>query len=94
MVTTGTGGPVRTWRDGPIRIIRIDRPHVRNAVDRQTALALGAAWELFEREEDARVGVLTGGDAVFSAGADLTDLEGLAPASKERTALSASPAAW
>jgi enoyl-CoA hydratase len=79
MVTTDTGGPVRTWRDGPVRIIRIDRPHVRNAVDRETALALGAAWELFEREEDARVGVLTGGDEVFSAGADLTDLEGLAP---------------
>jgi len=79
MVTTGTGGPVRTGRDGPVRIIRIDRPHVRNAVDRETALALGAAWELFEREEDARVGVLTGGDEVFSAGADLTDLEGLAP---------------
>jgi enoyl-CoA hydratase len=79
MVTTGISGPVRTWRDGPVRIIRLDRPHMRNAIDRQTALALGAAWELFEREEDALVGVLTGGDEVFSAGADLSDLEGLAP---------------
>jgi len=83
MVTTDTASdpdaPVRTWRDGPVRILRIDRPHVRNAVDRRTALALGAAWELFESEEDARVGVLTGGDEVFSAGADLKDLEGLAP---------------
>jgi hypothetical protein len=33
MVTTGTGGPVRTWRDGPVRIIRIDRPHVRLGLD-------------------------------------------------------------
>lgn len=71
--------PVRTWRDGPVRIVRIDRPRVRNAVDRRTALALGAAWDLFEQEEDARVGVLTGDNEVFSAGADLTDLEALAP---------------
>ena len=44
-----TDGPVRTWRDGPVRIVRIDRPRVRNAVDHRTALALGAAWDLFER---------------------------------------------
>lgn len=71
--------PVRTWREGPVRILRIDRPRVRNAVDHRTAAALGVAWDLFEREEDARVGILTGGDEVFSAGADLTDLDGLAP---------------
>ena len=77
--TDETDGPIRTWRDGPVRIIRIDRPRVRNAVDHEAALALGAAWDLFEREEEARVGVLTGDDEVFSAGADLTDLAGLAP---------------
>ena len=38
------------------------------------------AWLAFAADEEARVGVLTGGDDVFSAGADLTDVDGLAPA--------------
>jgi len=72
--------PVRTWREGAVQVVRIERPERRNAVDRRTAEALGAAWAAFERDPEALVGVLTGGDAAFSAGADLTDLEGLAPA--------------
>jgi enoyl-CoA hydratase len=72
--------PVRTWREGAVQIVRIERPERRNAVDRRTAAALGAAWAAFERDSTALIGVLTGGDAVFSAGADLTDLAGLAPA--------------
>lgn len=70
---------VITERDGPVFIVRIQRPEVRNAIDRATALALRAAWEEFERDGDLRVGILTGGDEVFSAGADLRDVEGLAP---------------
>lgn len=70
--------PVLIRDDGPVRIIQIDRPQVRNAVDEQTAGALRAAWRDFDADENARVGILTGGDAVFSAGADLGDLAGLA----------------
>lgn len=67
------------YQEGPVYVIRINRPQVRNAIDHQTALALRAAWQAFAADEEARVGILTGGDEVFSAGADLRDLDGLAP---------------
>jgi len=73
-------GPVYVRRQGPVTVIRIDRPAVRNAVDAETAAALRRAWLAFDRDDEARVGILTGGDDVFSAGADLNALDGLAPA--------------
>ncbi len=74
----GPGAPVQVSADGPVRILRIHRPEVRNAVDARTALALRAAWQAFEADPDARVGILTGGEDVFCAGADLKDLDALA----------------
>lgn len=66
-------------QDGPVRIIQINRPHVRNAINKQAAQALKIAWKAFEEDEEARVGILTGRDDTFCAGADLNDIEGLAP---------------
>ena len=48
----------------------IDRPQVRNAVDRATAQALAQAFRDFETGP-ARVAVLTGAGGTFCAGADL-----------------------
>ena len=62
---------VRTERDGPVSTIVIDRPNVRNAVDRETADALFAAFEAFEADDEARVAVLWGAGGTFCAGADL-----------------------
>jgi enoyl-CoA hydratase len=62
---------VRTEVDGPVLIITIDRPAVRNAVDQATADALRAAFELLEADHDLLVGVLTGAGGTFCAGADL-----------------------
>jgi enoyl-CoA hydratase len=71
--------PVLVSGDGPVRVIQINRPRKRNAINGQTALALREAWLAFEADEDAHVGILTGGDDVFCAGADLTALAELAP---------------
>ncbi len=65
------GSTVRYEIDGPVAIITIDRPHARNAVDRPTAEALAAAFRRFEADEALAVGVLTGADGAFCAGADL-----------------------
>lgn len=62
---------VNITRDGAAMIITIQRPEVRNAINRATALALRDAWREFEADDSARVGILTGGDEVFCAGADL-----------------------
>jgi len=70
-------GEIEVSQEGPITIIRLNRPQVRNAINRATAVALYEAWMTFEADEQARVGILTGGDEVFCAGADLRDLQAL-----------------
>src|SRR5436305_7126320 len=71
-------GPLVVTSDGPVRILQLNRPEARNAIDSHTARALREAWLDFDRDPAARVGILTGGDQVFCAGADLNDLEALA----------------
>lgn len=55
-------------------VVRIDQPHVRNAVNSETAERLHDAFVAFDADESARVAVLTGDEAAFSAGANLRDL--------------------
>jgi len=62
---------VRVENDGPVRIVTIDRPEVRNAVDEPTREALAAAFREFDEDESASVAILTGAHGVFCAGADL-----------------------
>ena len=52
-------------------VVTIDRPEVRNAVDRPTAAALAGAFRSFEADDELRVAILTGADGNFCAGADL-----------------------
>ena len=56
---------------GHVRILTLDRPGVRNAIDASTAQALREAIEAFEADHDARILVLTGSGGHFCAGADL-----------------------
>jgi len=60
--------------DGPITIITINRPDVRNALDNETASALTAALRAFDAAPDQAVAVLTGAGGNFCAGADLKEL--------------------
>ncbi len=62
---------VRVERAGPVTTVIIDRPAVRNAVDRDTAEALHDAFVDFEADGTAHVAVLTGAGGTFCAGADL-----------------------
>jgi enoyl-CoA hydratase len=63
---------VTTEDRGAVRILRINRPDQRNAVDGETAVGLGRAIEAFGADDGVRVLVVTGeGDLAFCAGADL-----------------------
>ena len=62
---------VRYEHDGPVAIVTIARPEVRNAVDGPTAEALAAAFRRFEADAERAVAVLTGAADTFCAGADL-----------------------
>lgn len=66
-----TPDPVLVDRDGPVTTIGINRPGVRNAVDRATAEALAAAFRAFDADDGAAVAVLHGTGGTFCAGADL-----------------------
>jgi enoyl-CoA hydratase len=54
-----------------VAIVTIDRPTVRNAVDRATAAGLASAFRRFESDEGAAVAILTCAQRTFCAGADL-----------------------
>lgn len=63
--------PVRIDRSDRTLVVTINRPEVRNAVDRPTAQLLYDAFVAFDDDPDLDVAVLTGADATFCAGADL-----------------------
>lgn len=67
-------GSVRFETDGAVAVVTIDRPHVRNAVDRETATALADAFRRFEADDRLAAAVLTGAGGAFCAGADLKAL--------------------
>ncbi|MBU2550198.1 MAG: crotonase/enoyl-CoA hydratase family protein [Proteobacteria bacterium] len=67
---------VLSEKRGRVTTIVINRPEVKNAVDRYTAEELADAFRAFEADEEARVAVLAGADGCFCAGADLKALAG------------------
>ena len=77
---------VSVTTDGPVAVVTIDRPEVRNAVDGPTAATLADAFAGFDRDSSLAVAVLTGAGGTFCAGADLKAL-----ASGEPRPVSVSP---
>jgi len=66
---------VRSERSGPVTTVILDRPGVRNAVDRATADALADAFRDFDADDEAAVAVLWGAGGAFCAGADLKAMD-------------------
>lgn len=67
-------GTVLTEKKDSIFLVTINRPEVRNAVDRATAQALADAFRCFEEDPSLSVLILTGAGGCFCAGADLKAL--------------------
>ena len=65
---------IEVENNGPVRVIAINRPERRNAVNRETAEALFAAFRDFDSDDSASVAILTGRGGSFCAGADLKAL--------------------
>ncbi|WP_024794945.1 enoyl-CoA hydratase-related protein [Tomitella biformata] len=61
---------IETPADG-IRLITIDRPARRNALDHATYSALAAAVRASDEDPETRVSVLTGAGGVFTSGNDI-----------------------
>jgi len=65
--------------DDGIGLIQINRPKVRNALNRATMDELVAALEVFELDDAVRCVILTGDDRAFAAGADINEFAGATP---------------
>src|SRR6266852_3785797 len=59
-----------------VAIITINRPEVRNAIDRPAAEALAEAFRRFDADGSLSVAVLTGANGIFCSGADLKAVAG------------------
>jgi enoyl-CoA hydratase len=60
---------------GSAAVVTISRPERRNAIDHETAVALREAWQRFDADDDAAVGILTGAGGNFCSGADLESFD-------------------
>ena len=57
--------------EGPIRIVTINRPEARNAVNKALHTALARVWDMLADDPDAQAVVITGADKAFCAGGDM-----------------------
>ena len=57
-----------------IAIVRLNRPHVRNALDLGIRKELAAVFRSLADNAELRCVILTGGDKFFAAGADIEDM--------------------
>lgn len=70
-VHAAAGDTVRVARHGAVWVVTIDRPAVRNAIDRATSEALAAAMDQLDADPTLSVGILTGAGGNFCTGMDL-----------------------
>jgi len=61
-------------KSGYVTTIVINRPEVKNALDKEATVQLAGAIQDFEQDDEARVAVLCGAGGSFCAGADLKEL--------------------
>lgn len=67
-------GKVLSTTEDQVTTVVINRPEVKNACDVETVKGLHDAFQDFEQDDDAKVGILTGAGNSFCAGADLAEL--------------------
>jgi methylglutaconyl-CoA hydratase len=75
--------PIVTDQQGPVRILTLNRPAVRNALSVELRAALRDALRVAADDRDTRAVVLTGAGDAFCAGLDLRELEGMNERSSE-----------
>ncbi|AOE86785.1 enoyl-CoA hydratase-related protein [Pseudomonas sp. TCU-HL1] len=63
--------PVSVQREGAVAILRLGREEKRNALDLTMRAAIASALDELQRDETVAVIIISGGDKVFAAGADL-----------------------
>lgn len=66
-------------KEGNVGVVRLNRPKVLNALNSELMVELVNALEELDRDQEVRVIILTGGESVFAAGADLSEMAQASP---------------
>jgi enoyl-CoA hydratase len=61
-------------KEGHVLVVTLNRPEKKNAVNSEVMCRLYDAWVQLDREDDLRVGILTGRGDTFCAGMDLSEI--------------------
>jgi enoyl-CoA hydratase len=61
-------------RDGPVAVVRLNRPRVRNAINQASMGELVDILDSLDRDPDVRAIVITGDERAFAAGADIAEM--------------------
>ncbi len=65
---------IKTWQEGAVAVIQLDRPKALNAFNAQLMNELGDAVHEADHNADVKVIVITGSDRAFAAGADIKEM--------------------
>ena len=63
--------------DGPVRVVRLNRPEQLNATNHELHAGLASLWPMLDADYDARAVVITGNGRAFSAGGDFSYIDEL-----------------
>ncbi|HEY7714995.1 MAG TPA: enoyl-CoA hydratase-related protein [Candidatus Binatia bacterium] len=66
-------------KDGPISVVTLNRPQALNALSYDLVKDLSLAMQELDRDPDVRVIIVTGGEKVFAAGADIKEMADRGP---------------
>src|SRR3954452_12620680 len=70
-------GAIQIEAEGPVRVIRLNRPEQLNATNHELHQGLAELFPQLDDDDEARVSLLTGNGRAFSAGGDFTYLDEL-----------------
>src|SRR5881227_3018384 len=66
-------------KEGPIAVITLNRPQQLNALSYDLVKDLSLAMQAFDQDDQVRVMIVTGGEKVFAAGADIKEMADRGP---------------
>ena len=66
-------------KDGPVGVVTLNRPQQLNGLSSGLVKDLCLAMEAFDQDREVRVIILTGGEKVFAAGADIKEMADAPP---------------
>jgi enoyl-CoA hydratase len=87
MSTYEVGPHIQVDAEGPVRVVRLDRPEQLNATNHELHAGLAGLFPQIDADDEVRAVVLTGNGRAFSAGGDFSYLDELArdPALRRQT---------